>query len=63
VGLASRLIRVLIEAARARGLKHMEGFVLAGNGGMLNLARRLGFSVKTDPHDPTVAIVRLVLAA
>ena len=62
-GLASRLIRELIEAARARGLKHMEGFVLSGNGGMLNLARRLGFSVKTDLRDPTVAIVRLALHA
>jgi GNAT superfamily N-acetyltransferase len=62
VGLASRLVRELIEAARARGLKHMEGFVLAGNGGMLNLARRLGFTIKTDPRDPTVAIVRLALA-
>jgi GNAT superfamily N-acetyltransferase len=61
VGLASRLICELIEAARTRGLKHMEGYVLAGNTGMLNLARRLGFSVKTDPHDATVAIVRLAL--
>jgi hypothetical protein len=40
----------------------MEGFVLAGNGDMLSLARRLGFTVRTDPHDRTVAIVRLVLA-
>jgi len=61
VGLASRLMRELIEAARARGLRHMEGFVLAGNAGMLDLARRLGFSVKADPHDQTVRIVRLAL--
>lgn len=63
VGLASRLMRELIEAARARGLRHMEGFVMVGNGNMLNLARRLGFTVRTDPHDPAVAIVRLILAA
>jgi GNAT superfamily N-acetyltransferase len=63
VGLASRLMRELIEAARARGLRHMEGFVLAGNAGMLDLARRLGFTVKTDPHDQTVAIVRLALTS
>jgi len=61
VGLASRLMRELIEAARARGLRHMEGFVLAGNAGMLDLARRLGFTVKADPHDQTVTIVRLAL--
>ena len=61
VGLASRLMRELIAAARARGLRHMEGFVLAGNGGMLDLARRLGFSLRADPHDHAVTIVRLPL--
>jgi len=61
VGLASRLMRELIEAARERGLRRMEGFVLAGNTGMLDLARRLGFTVITDPHDVTVKVVRLDL--
>ena len=61
-GLASRLLRELIEGARARGLKRMEGFVLAGNSGMLNLARRLGFTLRRDPHDQTVTIVDLALA-
>jgi GNAT superfamily N-acetyltransferase len=61
IGLASRLMRELIQAARERGLKHMEGFVLASNTRMLDLARRLGFTVTTDPHDPTVMIVRLDL--
>ena len=61
VGLASRLMRELIQGARVRGLKHMEGFVLAGNSGMLNLARRLGFTVNTDPNDAMVKIVRLDL--
>jgi RimJ/RimL family protein N-acetyltransferase len=63
MGLASRLMRELIRAARARGLKHMEGFVLAQNSGMLNLARRLGFTARTAPDDATVKIVRLDLAA
>jgi len=61
MGLASRLMRELIQAARVRGIKHMEGFVLAANSRMLNLARRLGFSVDTDPEDATVKIVRLDL--
>jgi RimJ/RimL family protein N-acetyltransferase len=60
-GLASRLMRELIQAARARGIRRMEGFVLAGNGRMLRLAERLGFSVETDPDDATVKIVRLDL--
>jgi RimJ/RimL family protein N-acetyltransferase len=61
IGLASRMMRELIEAARARGLKHMEGFVLVDNAGMIDLARRLGFTVNSDPNDRTVAIVRLAL--
>ena len=61
VGLASRLMRELIQGARLRGLKHMEGFVLAGNSSMLNVARRLGFTVNADPNDATVKIVRLDL--
>jgi len=61
VGLASRLLRELIQAARVRGLKQMEGFVLAGNSRMLDLARRLGFTVVTDPNDMMVKIVRLDL--
>ena len=62
-GLASRLLRALIQGAGARGLKHMEGFVLAENARMLALARRLGFTVQTDPQDATVMIVRLALTA
>ena len=60
-GLASRLLRELIQGARARGLRRMEGFVLAGNWRMLRLAERLCFSVDTDPDDATVKIVRLDL--
>jgi RimJ/RimL family protein N-acetyltransferase len=62
-GLASRLLRALIQGAGARGLTHMEGFVLAENDRMLALARRLGFTVQTDPQDATVMIVRLALTA
>lgn len=61
IGLASRLLRELIGAARARGLELMEGYVLAGNRGMLDLARRLGFTLRADPNDPAVTIVRLRL--
>ncbi|HEY7204089.1 MAG TPA: GNAT family N-acetyltransferase [Methylomirabilota bacterium] len=63
IGLASRLLRELIRGARARGLRRMEGFVLARNDRMLRLAERLGFSVDTDPDDAAVKIVRLDLTA
>jgi len=62
VGLASTLLAALIKSARARGLKEMEGFVLAMNQPMLRLARRLGFSIAADPEDGAVRICRLHLA-
>jgi acetyltransferase len=60
-GLASALMRALIEAARARGMEEMEGYVLAANHPMLHLARRLGFTVTRDPDDGTRRICRLRL--
>jgi RimJ/RimL family protein N-acetyltransferase len=62
-GLASTLMRALIDAAGKRGLEQMEGFVLAANEPMLRLARRLGFSVERDPDDPSVRLCRLPLRA
>ncbi len=62
-GLASTLMRALIDAAGRRGLKQMEGFVLAANRPMLRLARRLGFSVAPDPEDPSVRVCHLPLRA
>ena len=61
VGLASTLLTALINAAKARGLNEMEGFVLAMNQPMLRLARRLGFSIAADPEDGAVRICRLRL--
>jgi len=62
-GLASRLMRALIEDARARGLGRMDGFVLASNRPMLALAQRLGFSVGPSEEGPSVKLVRLELAS
>ena len=55
-------MRELIGTARAHGLRRMEGVVLATNHAMLDLARRLGFTVHIDPHDATVSAVGLELA-
>ena len=60
-GLASRMMRALIADARARGLKRMEGYVLATNKPMLDLARRLDFVVGVSDEGPTVRLVRLDL--
>jgi acetyltransferase len=61
VGLASSIMRALIKDARARGLKRMEGYVLAENRPMLDLARRLGFEVGASEEGPSVKLVRLDL--
>jgi RimJ/RimL family protein N-acetyltransferase len=62
VGLASTLLTALINAAKARGLTEMDGYVLAMNQPMLRLARRLGFTITSDPEDGAVRICRLRLA-
>ena len=51
----------LIAAAQQRGLREVEGFVLAKNQPMLRLASRPGFSVSPDPADAPVRSCRLRL--
>jgi RimJ/RimL family protein N-acetyltransferase len=62
-GLGRRLMTALIEAATRRGLRELEGFVLAENRPMLRLATGLGFAVAPDHDDPAVRICRLQLDA
>lgn len=62
-GLARTLLTALIESAGKRGLEEMEGFVLTANQSMLGLARRLGFTITSDPDDPALRICRLRLGA
>lgn len=61
-GLGRKLMEALIEAAKARGLAQMKGFVLAQNRPMLALAERVGFTVARDPEDFSVKIVTRALA-
>ncbi len=51
-GLASHLMHRLIEWARTRGLREIEGQVLADNQPMLAFIRHLGFSVHRMANDP-----------
>lgn len=50
-GLAGVLMHALIGVASARGLRTMEGSVLAANGPMLKFMRQLGFRLEHDPDD------------
>ena len=56
-GLGKRIINALMRDAKARGLKRMEGYVLAANARMLDFCRGLGFAVEVSRDDATVRIV------
>ena len=58
-GLAGVLMHALTDVARSRGLKVMEGSVLATNSAMLKFARQLGFRQERIAEDPqTVRVVK-----
>jgi acetyltransferase len=52
-GIATALMRQLMKAARARGLKRMIGEVLTSNSKMLHFVTSLGFHAHMDADDPT----------
>ena len=60
-GLGQRLMNVLIEVARTRGLKQMVGHVLANNTPMLALVRGLGFEILPSREDVNARYVQLRL--
>jgi acetyltransferase len=60
-GLASLLMRRLIGWARLRGLREVEGQILADNAPMLAFIRHLGFTVHRMADDPEVMEARLML--
>jgi acetyltransferase len=59
-GLGHRLMTRLMDVAKARGIAEMVGDVLHENEAMLNLAKRLGFTLARHPEDPE--LVRVVKA-
>jgi hypothetical protein len=52
------LLEILIQCARERGFERMEGYVLATNMRMLDLARRLGFAETASDEGPAIRTVR-----
>jgi acetyltransferase len=53
-GIGTELLSALMAIADGRGFESIGGEVLATNTKMLNLARKLGFQVKSVPHEPTL---------
>ena len=60
-GLATELLKRLIDVARDRRLDYMDGIVLQENKGMIALARDLGFEQRPSPDDPQVVLMTLRL--
>jgi len=60
-GLGRRLMEEIIAYCGDRGIGEIWGQVLAANDAMLGLARRLGFTVETDPDDRHLMRVRMAL--
>lgn len=60
-GVAQLLMDALLPAARARGLKRMQGIVLADNLDMLDFTRELGFEATDGPKGSgTVRIEKML---
>jgi acetyltransferase len=62
-GVAERLLRGLIAVAASRGIRWLEGDVLASNRGMLGLARKLGFQSRKPRSDARLVTVSRRVAA
>ena len=60
-GLATLLMRHLIDTARGRGVRRMVSYDLAANVEMRELADSLGFKRRADPSDATLVIHSLEL--
>lgn len=60
-GIATELLRRLIDVARERRLEEMVGIALRENKGMLALAKELGFDQRRSPEDPGMITMTLEL--
>jgi acetyltransferase len=60
-GIGSQLLRKLMDVAKVRGLRSMEGEVLSDNRPMLEMAKGLGFTVLMSQDDPSVMLLSKIL--
>jgi acetyltransferase len=60
-GLARRMLEMLIDVARSRGLRTMIGHILSMNQPMIKLSEKLGFAIAEGVDDPTTKRATLAL--
>src|SRR5438270_9622320 len=58
-GLGWTLMQLIIEYAKAEGLRKIFGDVLQDNTVMLAMCRQLGFDVRSNPEEPSLCSVSL----
>ena len=56
-GIGHKLMDVLMDLARAKGLRRIEGEVLKTNTRMLKLCTGLGFKMEAHPEDDSVRLI------
>ena len=61
-GIGWLLMQLLIEYARAEGIREIQGQVLSENTTMLRMCRELGFEIAHDPEDPAISDANLSLS-
>lgn len=61
-GLGWKLMKLMIEWAKADGLEAVKGEILRENRTMISMCEALGFSVKSSPDDESIAVVTLPVA-
>jgi acetyltransferase len=62
-GVGSLLIDTLEQCARAAGVEHLNGDVIAENQAMLRLARSRGFATRRNPEDASLMRISKTLTA
>lgn len=62
-GVGLRLLEMIVDAARARGIARLEGEVLDENAAVIALVRRLGFTIRRDPSVGHIRVIEKVLTA
>ncbi len=62
-GLGWKLMKLMIEWAKADGLEAVKGEILRENRTMISMCEALGFSVKSSPDDESIAVVTLPVAS
>lgn len=60
-GIATHLMQALMKHAAGRGIKRMEGFVLATNSKMLEFVRFLGFEIRSSAKGPQIKVASRAL--